>query len=294
MLFRPECFRTSEIHSVGIIIHLGFRGKGISRTLQYYKDRHPLGSVQWGSHPTGGSPRGRSPAACPQRSKLHLIADRDLLGQVSPFNPALVLSPENISLNAISLGLASGIGALAMQFVRVERFDRDYRWVCRKTVRRKNWVPPASCWNFWKNSATREASVLAIASFSRTCRGRPVSGSISSANGASAGLYRPRGSLGIARPENGSVTAPASPALPHRITAAPAFSAPPPPDPHCRVAQRYPRPSKVQSVDHRMRLECGVCFRQLGTCRRIRPGQLCAANRRRWPAKARSIQHVPL
>jgi hypothetical protein len=34
--------------------------------------------------------------------------------------------------------------------------------------------------------------------------------------------------------------------------------------------------SKVQSVDERMRLECGVGFRQLRTCRRIRPGQLCA------------------
>ena len=34
--------------------------------------------------------------------------------------------------------------------------------------------------------------------------------------------------------------------------------------------------SKVQSVDQRMRLECGVRFRQLRTCRRTRPGQLCA------------------
>ena len=34
--------------------------------------------------------------------------------------------------------------------------------------------------------------------------------------------------------------------------------------------------SKVQSVDQRMRLECGVGFRQLRTCRRARPGQLCA------------------
>jgi hypothetical protein len=34
--------------------------------------------------------------------------------------------------------------------------------------------------------------------------------------------------------------------------------------------------SKVASVDQRMRLECGVCFRQLRTCRRTRPGQLCA------------------
>ena len=39
---------------------------------------------------------------------------------------------------------------------------------------------------------------------------------------------------------------------------------------------RCPRLSKVQSVDRRMRLECGVGFRQLRTCRRIRPGQLCA------------------
>ena len=31
--------------------------------------------------------------------------------------------------------------------------------------------------------------------------------------------------------------------------------------------------SKVQSVDHRMRLECGVGFRQLRTCRRTRPGR---------------------
>jgi hypothetical protein len=34
--------------------------------------------------------------------------------------------------------------------------------------------------------------------------------------------------------------------------------------------------SKVQSVDQRMRLECVVGFRQLRTCRRTRPGQLCA------------------
>ena len=34
--------------------------------------------------------------------------------------------------------------------------------------------------------------------------------------------------------------------------------------------------SKVASVDQRMRLECGVCFRQLRTCRRTRPGQLWA------------------
>jgi hypothetical protein len=34
--------------------------------------------------------------------------------------------------------------------------------------------------------------------------------------------------------------------------------------------------AKFQSVDQRMRLECGVGFRQLRTCRRTRPGQLCA------------------
>ena len=37
--------------------------------------------------------------------------------------------------------------------------------------------------------------------------------------------------------------------------------------------------SKVQSVDQRMRLECGVGFRQLLTCRRTRPGQLSANKR---------------
>ena len=36
--------------------------------------------------------------------------------------------------------------------------------------------------------------------------------------------------------------------------------------------------SKVQSVDQRMRPECGVGFRQLRTCRRTRPGQLCATS----------------
>jgi hypothetical protein len=36
--------------------------------------------------------------------------------------------------------------------------------------------------------------------------------------------------------------------------------------------------SKVQSVDQRMRLECDVGFRQLRTCRRTRPGQLCATS----------------
>jgi hypothetical protein len=38
--------------------------------------------------------------------------------------------------------------------------------------------------------------------------------------------------------------------------------------------------SKVQSVDQRMRLERGVGFRQLRTCRRTRPGQLCAKSGR--------------
>ena len=40
--------------------------------------------------------------------------------------------------------------------------------------------------------------------------------------------------------------------------------------------------SKVQSVDQQMRLECGVDFRQLRTCRRIRPRQLCADFRPNW------------
>ena len=39
---------------------------------------------------------------------------------------------------------------------------------------------------------------------------------------------------------------------------------------------RAERLSKVQSVDQRMRLECGVGFHQLRTYRRARPGQLCA------------------
>ena len=34
--------------------------------------------------------------------------------------------------------------------------------------------------------------------------------------------------------------------------------------------------SKFRWVHQRMRLECGVGFRQRRTCRRIRPGQLCA------------------
>ena len=58
----------------------------------------------------------------------------------------------------------------------------------------------------------------------------------------------------------------------------------------CSVETRLRQPSKVQSVDQRMRLECGVGFRQLRTCRRTRPGQLCAispdeqltANHRIW------------
>jgi hypothetical protein len=36
--------------------------------------------------------------------------------------------------------------------------------------------------------------------------------------------------------------------------------------------------SKVQSVDQRMH-QCGVGFRQLRTCRRTRPGQLCVRSR---------------
>ena len=43
--------------------------------------------------------------------------------------------------------------------------------------------------------------------------------------------------------------------------------------PACRVTRRYPRLSKVQSVDQRMRLACGVGFRRLRTCRRTRPGR---------------------
>ena len=47
--------------------------------------------------------------------------------------------------------------------------------------------------------------------------------------------------------------------------------------------------SKVQSVDQRMRLECGVGFRQLRTCRRTRPGQLratcCREQMQRYPMK---------
>ena len=42
----------------------------------------------------------------------------------------------------------------------------------------------------------------------------------------------------------------------------------------CRRFRRGRLLSKVQSVDQRMRLECGVGFRQLRTCRRTRPGQL--------------------
>jgi hypothetical protein len=47
--------------------------------------------------------------------------------------------------------------------------------------------------------------------------------------------------------------------------------------------------SKVQSVDQRMRLECGVGFRQLRRCRRTRPGQLCAASRLHAPQQMTSL-----
>jgi hypothetical protein len=45
--------------------------------------------------------------------------------------------------------------------------------------------------------------------------------------------------------------------------------------------------SKVESVDQRMCLECGVCFRQLRTCRRTRPGQLWANSRNARPGSGR-------
>ena len=41
--------------------------------------------------------------------------------------------------------------------------------------------------------------------------------------------------------------------------------------------------SKVESADQRMRLECGVAFCQLRTCRRARPGQLCVMSGTRGP-----------
>ncbi len=47
--------------------------------------------------------------------------------------------------------------------------------------------------------------------------------------------------------------------------------------------------TKVQSVDQRMRLECGVGFRQLRTCRRICPGQLCACQQ---ATSARLFDHL--
>ena len=47
---------------------------------------------------------------------------------------------------------------------------------------------------------------------------------------------------------------------------------------------------KVQSVDQRMRLECGVGFRQLRTCRRTRPGQLCATRDIRSAARTQFIR----
>jgi hypothetical protein len=43
--------------------------------------------------------------------------------------------------------------------------------------------------------------------------------------------------------------------------------------------------SKVQSVDQRTHLECGVRFRQLRTCRRTRPGQLWANKRHQLEMK---------
>jgi len=53
-----------------------------------------------------------------------------------------------------------------------------------------------------------------------------------------------------------------------------------PPGQDIRPERRCAFLSKVQSVDQRMRLECGVGFRQLRTCRRTRPGQLWAISRR--------------
>jgi hypothetical protein len=52
------------------------------------------------------------------------------------------------------------------------------------------------------------------------------------------------------------------------------------------------RLSKVQSVDQQMRLECGVGFRQLRTCRRTCPGQLCANKRHRSRMAAQSAEIV--
>jgi hypothetical protein len=52
--------------------------------------------------------------------------------------------------------------------------------------------------------------------------------------------------------------------------------------------------SKVQSVDQRMRLECGVGVRQRRTCRRTRPGQLCARRRHQWLGAAGAKAEVHL
>jgi hypothetical protein len=46
-----------------------------------------------------------------------------------------------------------------------------------------------------------------------------------------------------------------------------------------------------------MRLECGVGFRQLRTCRRTRPGQLCAMSGRKqvqqyWCRRANLFDHL--
>ena len=52
----------------------------------------------------------------------------------------------------------------------------------------------------------------------------------------------------------------------------------------------------IQSVDQRMRLECGVGFRQLRTCRRIRPGQLSATSSAlmcRWRRYLRCVDVMP-
>lgn len=45
---------------------------------------------------------------------------------------------------------------------------------------------------------------------------------------------------------------------------------------------RSGNPSKIQSVDQRMHLECGVRFFQLRTCRRTRPGQLWTNSGSQW------------
>jgi hypothetical protein len=62
---------------------------------------------------------------------------------------------------------------------------------------------------------------------------------------------------------------------PHHLAAADPARGGRPALPHW-LQTRAERLSKVQSVDQRMRLECGVGFRQLRMCRRTRPGQLCA------------------